>query len=268
MFLLLAGIVLLSSDARAQTMSFGRGDGTFGYDWTNFGAVGQGDTLVVRQVLIATGEVPVAVPFEPCGIELVTTAAIRAVSEACSERTEMLAPGDSIWAEQRWIVESEPGRYEYALRSRAGSDAPDHAFSSGTWDVQEPDHRRAVVRPPNRLPIVLHANIVEGDHAVREREVEGVIQHVASSAGRIPIPVTPAAAEAMEGLARRLEVSVELGPDNRFQFGACWFDLDGSPMPGSCPTEKGGIATSLMLGVLLRDFVHQELEWLARRADD
>lgn len=74
MFLLLAGIVLLSSDARAQTMSFGRGDGTFGYDWTNFGAVGQGDTLVVRQVLIATGEAPVAVPFEPCGIELVTTA--------------------------------------------------------------------------------------------------------------------------------------------------------------------------------------------------
>lgn len=180
----------------------------------------------------------------------------------------MLAPGDSIWAEQRWIVESEPGQYEYALWSRTGSEAPDHAFTSGTWDVQEPDHRRAVVRPPNRLPIVMHASILEGDRAMREREVEGVIQYVASSAGRIPIVVTPAAARAMEGLARRLEVSVELESGNSFQFGACWFDLDGSPVPGRCGLEQGGIAASLMLGVLLRDFVHREMEWLARRADD
>jgi hypothetical protein len=261
---LATGIIFVSSSAGAQHLGYGSGDGHFSYDWSNIGAVGQGDTVVVRRVLIGTGDRPVAVQAQVCGIELVASAAIQAVSQKCSDAKAMLEPGDSIWMEQRWVVESEPGRYEFELRSLTESGYLDYVFSAGTWQVQDLEGRRAEVKPPNRLPAVIRTTVAEGGAERFVREIESVVGHVLHRAGYLPVLVSPVAAGSMEGLARRLELTVELGPENRFGFGACWFDRHGSPMDGECDLSQRGGASPMMLGVLLRDFVQREMDRVAR----
>jgi hypothetical protein len=225
------------------------------YKWSNLPHVAAGDTLRIRHVAFNAGDARADLPVSLCDFEFESAAQVRLLDTDCSA-DHGVQPGDSMWAEKRWLVEAGSGSYAYAILEPDPRGGVPVATSSGTWEL--PEHRRSPERKPRRLlPVLLDVSGIEHKGGVSRWDIESVIDHAAMMTRYIVAFGSPASLERLARGAPYLAVLLRFEPGGSHELSACWMH-EGVQMEGRCRRSRARMPP-MMLGVTLNEIVTGEL---------
>jgi hypothetical protein len=247
--------ILCPLPASTQTMG-SSGTRLLSYMWSNnpISGMWQGDTLKVRFGTVNGMDSTVVIEWRGCELQPITQLRLISVQSRCSEAKNALAPGDSIWAEKSWVIDSPQGKYMLQIHWGGGG------FGTGI-NINSPDSTTHRSIPPSpmrhrRLPVLLEFSNASAVPVTRD-DVASIVR---LSAGDLLIDADPRAAANMAATNPYLHLTISITRPSDYRLAGCWIGAEGRRLAGNCEGATTGRAESAaVLGATLHLFIQRQL---------